>query len=229
MKKKVIVITIDGPSGSGKSTVARLLAGRLGYKYIDTGAMYRGIGWLAREKEVPFREGEALDALLESTRLSFEEKNGGTHLLVNGMDLTERIRTPEMGMVASKISAIGAVRRWLSTLQRRLGEEGNAVLEGRDMGTVVFPDARHKFFLTASLEQRAKRRVHQLREQGEEVDLESTVKEISYRDRKDSTRALAPLRKAEDAIEIDTTSMTISEVLERLLQETQVKKERHAK
>lgn len=227
--KQGIIVTIDGPSGSGKSTVARLLADRLGYTYIDTGAMYRGIGWLAREEGVPFRECKELDNLLKTVKLSFEEKNGRTYLVVNGMDLTERVRTPEMGMVASRISEIGTVRRWLSSLQRRLGEEGNAVLEGRDMGTVVFPDADYKFYLVASLEVRGRRRAEQLREKGEEADLEATTKEISFRDRNDSTRALAPLRKAEDAIEVDTTSLSVSEVLERLLRETRAEKRKGRK
>ncbi len=213
------IITIDGPSGSGKSTVARMVADRLGYRYIDTGAMYRGIGWLAREKQIPFRECKELDALLKSTRLTFEERKGETHLIVNGIDVTDQIRTPEMGMVASDISAIGSVRKWLSSLQRKLGEEGKTVLEGRDMGTVVFPDGDCKFFLTASLSERGKRRAEQLKQGGDEVDLKHITREMKQRDENDSNRALAPLKKAEDAIEVDTTSMTISEVVERLVTE----------
>ncbi len=211
------IVTIDGPSGSGKSTVARTVAERLGYRYIDTGAMYRGIGWLARREKVPFREGPELEALLESTRLSFEERDGRTALVVNGRDITDRIRTAEMGMVASDISAIGSVRKWLSVLQRTLGEEGETVLEGRDMGTVVFPDAEVKIFLTASLKERARRRTTELRQRGETVDPEGVQQDLAQRDFNDSRRELAPLRKAEDAVEIDTTSMTLAEVVDRVL------------
>ncbi len=215
--KRGPIVTIDGPSGSGKSTVARTVAERLGYRYIDTGAMYRGIGWLAREEKVPFREGPELTALLESARLYFEERNGQTALVVNGQEITDRIRTAEMGMVASDISAIGSVRKWLSALQRTLGEEGETVLEGRDMGTVVFPDAEVKIFLTASLEERAKRRTAELKQRGETVDPEGIQEDLARRDHNDSSRILAPLRKAEDALEIDTTSMTLDEVVERVL------------
>jgi len=217
--KRGSIVTIDGPSGAGKSTVARQLAERLRYRYIDTGAMYRAIGWLARERKVPFHDGSELHALLESASLSFEEKDGSTRILVNGTDVTGLIRKPDMGMVASDISAIEPVRRWLSSLQRKLGEQGNAVLEGRDMGTVVFPDADYKFFLTASLYERARRRAEQIKEKGDEVDLDAVIKEVSLRDRNDSTRSLSPLRKAEDAVEIDTTSMTIQEAVERLIRE----------
>ena len=215
--KKGPIVTIDGPSGSGKSTIAKMVADRLDFKYIDTGAMYRGIGWLAREKSVPFEEGKELDELLKIARLCFEEKDGRTRLLADDHDVTDAIRTPEMGMVASKISAIGSVRKWLSTMQRRLGEQGKCVLEGRDMGTVVFPDGDFKFFLTASLEERARRRTDELRERGEAVEAESVMNDLSLRDRNDSSRTLAPLKKAEDAIEIDTTSMTIKEVVDRVI------------
>ncbi len=212
------IITIDGPSGSGKSTVARTVAERLDFRYIDTGSMYRGIGWLAREEKVPFREGPELSALLETARLSFEEqRNGRTALRVNGHDLTDRIRTAEMGMVASEISAIGSVRQWLSTLQRDLGAEGKTVLEGRDMGTVVFPEAEVKIFLTASLEERARRRTAELKLRGEPVDCNEIEEDLARRDANDRSRELAPLRKAEDALEIDTTSMTLDEVVDRVL------------
>jgi cytidylate kinase len=215
--KKGPIITIDGPSGSGKSTVAKEVADRLGYRYIDTGAMYRGIGWLARREGVPFQEGPVLDRLLSSASLSFEERPGGTRLVVNGTDVTEQIRTPEMGMVASDISAIGSVRRWLSSFQRKLGEEGRTVLEGRDMGTVVFPDGDFKFFLTASLQERARRRAQELQERGDAVDPERVLQDMSVRDRNDSNRDLAPLRKAADAVEVETTDMTLDEVVEKIL------------
>lgn len=211
------IIVIDGPSGSGKSTVARMVAERLGYRYIDTGAMYRGVGWLAREENVPFRECTALDELLHSARLSFEEVDGKTFLVVNGVDVTETIRTAEMGMVASDISAIGPVRKWLSSLQRKLGEKGKSVLEGRDMGTVVFPDADVKIFLTASLEERGNRRVQELLRRGERIDPETIRRDLAQRDRNDSNRTLAPLRKADDAVEIDTTTMSIREVVDQVI------------
>jgi cytidylate kinase len=214
--KKGLIVTIDGPSGSGKTSVTKAIAERLGLRYIDTGAMYRGIGWIARKKNVPFKECPQLDALLESTHLAFEEKNGKTRLIVDGMDLTDRIRTAEMGMVASDISAIESVRRWLSALQRKLGEEGDTVLEGRDMGTVVFPDADYKFFLTASIEERGRRRTAELIARGEKVDSESVKQDMLVRDRNDSSRKVAPLRKADDAVEIDTTSMPLDVVINRV-------------
>ncbi len=214
-------MTIDGPSGAGKSTVARAVAEQLGFTYIDTGAMYRGIGWLARERAIPFREGPALEALLRDARLVFEEHEDGTRLMVNGEDVTERIRTAEMGMVASDISAIPSVRRWLSALQRSLGEAGNTVLEGRDMGTVVFPDADVKVFLTASLDARGERRAAELCARGEAVALEHIIQDLAQRDRNDSNRDIAPLRKAEDAMEIDTSALTVAEVVERVMEAVQ--------
>ncbi len=222
MKQGPIVV-IDGPSGAGKSTVARALAERIGFRYIDTGAMYRGIGWLAREKKVPFMECEELVQLLKNVRLVFAEGKGGTRILVNGTDVTEEIRTAGMGMVASRISAIASVRRRLSSLQRKLGEDGNAVLEGRDMGTVVFPDADFKFFLTASLEERSRRRVTELRARGEAVRSGEILKEMAERDRKDSGRILAPLRKADDAVTIDTTLLTVQEVVDSMIREMESK------
>ncbi len=211
-------MTIDGPSGAGKSTVAKCVAARLGFTYIDTGAMYRGIGWLARERGVPFREGPELDALLQDASLAFEEHHDTTRLIVNGEDVTERIRSAEMGMVASDISAIPSVRHWLSALQRSLGERGNTVLEGRDMGTVVFPDADVKLFLTASLEARGGRRAAELCARGEAVALSKIVEDLARRDRNDSSREIAPLRKADDAIEIDTSALTVAEVVDRVMQ-----------
>ncbi len=215
------IVTIDGPSGAGKSTVARAVAARLGFTYIDTGAMYRGIGWLARKQGVPFREGPELDALLREARLVFEEHPDGPRLFVNGQDVTARIRTAEMGMVASDISAIPSVRRWLSARQRSLGERGNTILEGRDMGTVVFPDADVKIFLTASLEARGGRRAAELRARGEDAPLARIVEDLDRRDRNDSSRDMAPLRKADDAVEIDTSALTVAEVVNRVIETIQ--------
>ena len=130
--KEGLIVTIDGPAGSGKTSVTKAVARRLGLRYIDTGAMYRGVGWIAREKGVPCRESVELDELLRSTQLSFEEKDGATRLMINGQDVTDEIRTAEMGLIASRISALGSVRRWLSGLQRTLGDRGNTILEGRD-------------------------------------------------------------------------------------------------
>ena len=217
-----MIITIDGPAGSGKTSVTKAVAQRLGLRYIDTGAMYRAVGWIAREKGVPCRESSQLDDLLHSTELSFEEEEGMTRLKVNGQDVTDHIRTAEMGLIASRISALGAVRQWLSGLQRTLGDAGNTILEGRDMGTVVFPDADYKFYLTAALEERGRRRTDELSARGERVDYESIVRDMAARDKADAGRELAPLRKADDAVEIDTTAMPLAAVIDtvvRIIQE----------
>ena len=215
--KKGLIVTIDGPAGSGKTSVTQAVAQRLGLRYIDTGAMYRGVGWIAREMGVPFRESFELDELLRSTELCFEEEDGATRLKVNGEDVTDQIRTAEMGLIASRISALGSVRTWLSGLQRTLGEEGNTILEGRDMGTVVFPDADYKFYLTAVLEERGRRRTDELLARGERVDYESIVRDMALRDSADAGRELAPLKKADDAVEIDTTAMPLAAVIDRVI------------
>lgn len=216
MKKNGLVIAIDGPSGAGKSTVARMLAGRLGYVYIDTGAMYRAIGWKAVREGIDPSDESKLAALCGRTDVVLRQDRNDPRVLVDGMDVSSEIRTPEMGMMASAVSKSPAVRARLLVLQRNLGGDGGVVMDGRDIGTVVFPDADCKFYLDASAEERGRRRYLELRAKGMDVDLARITQEIRDRDEQDSGRTLAPLKKADDAQHIDSSSMNIQEVLDRM-------------
>jgi CMP/dCMP kinase len=219
MKKNGLVIAIDGPSGAGKSTVARILAQRLGYIYIDTGAMYRSIGWKTmKERLDPFDE-HALADLCGRTEVTIKKDNSDPRFFVDGYDVTGEIRTPEMGMMASAVSKSPAVRARLLILQRELGKNGGVVMDGRDIGTVVFPDADLKFFLEASAEERGKRRYLELKTKGMDVELVRITREIKDRDRQDSGRSIAPLRQADDALLIDSSLLSIDQVVDRLLSE----------
>lgn len=217
MKKKGLVIAIDGLSGAGKSTVARRLAGRLGYIYIDTGAMYRAIGWKAKREGVEPSDEEALADLCSRTEVTIKKDNADPRFYVDGADVSDAIRTPEMGMMASAVSKSAAVRGRLLSLQRDLGKDGGVVMDGRDIGTVVFPDADIKFYLDASVSERGKRRYRELKAKGMAVDLESITREIAARDLQDSSRALAPLTKAADALAVDSSEMSIDQVLDTLV------------
>ncbi len=221
-KKKIIAI--DGPSGAGKSTVAKVLAERLGYIYMDTGAMYRAIGWKTKKESILLTE-ESLKNLCSITDIRLERISGEMKAIMDGKDVTEEIRTPEMGMMASSVSAFQSVRERLLELQRGMGRNGGIVMEGRDIGTVVFPDADVKFFLDATIEERGKRRYLDLKSKGIEDDLIRVTDEIRKRDEADSSRTLAPLKKAKDALYIDSTNMTVKEVVETMLKEINAKRD----
>jgi CMP/dCMP kinase len=210
------VVAIDGPAGAGKSTTARLLAERLGYSLLDTGAIYRTLALLARREGIAWDDGPGVARLAEGLEIGFALREGTNRVLLRGVDITADIRTPEISDGASRVSALPEVRAALLDLQRRLGAAGGVVVEGRDIGTVVFPDAGAKFFLTATADERARRRVVELRAAGRTVDPQQTLAELQARDHRDSTRAVAPLRKAEDAIEIDSSAMAVEAVVGRM-------------
>jgi len=211
-----LVIAIDGPSGAGKSTVAHLLAERLGYLQIDTGAMYRAVAWLMHSSGIDPDDPAAVERLCRRVDIRLERRDGLQRVLANGQDVTAQIRTPEMSLLTSRVSALGPVREAMMLAQRRMGARGGVVLEGRDIGTVVFPDADVKFFLSASAEERGRRRYLELAARGEQVTLAETVQAVASRDMQDSQRDLAPLRMAGDAIAVDSTGLTIDEVLESM-------------
>ncbi len=221
---KKLIITIDGPSGAGKSSVGDLLAARLGYIHLSTGAIYRAIGWKAHTQGIDLSDSSALERVIQASSIELQRLEGGSvSVLLDGENVTETILTNEVGMLASAVSAIPQVRQALLSLQRRAGQEGGVILDGRDTGTVVFPDADLKFYLDASVEERARRRYAQLRGQGIESDLEQLVQDITKRDHDDSTRATAPLRKAEDAVYIDSSTLSQEAVVEKMLEELQKK------
>jgi len=218
-KKSRLIVAIDGPSGAGKSTVARRLARELGYLYMDTGAMYRAVALNVLESKIdPFDEKE-LRKILEDIRVKLIEKDSGLRLLLNGRDVTEEIRTPEMSQLASKISELQAVRERMVGIQRDMGSQGGLVAEGRDIGTVVFPRAEVKIYLDASEPERARRRFQELLARGKQVTLEETLRDMNERDRRDKERTLSPLRKAGDAIVIDSTSFGVEAVVDRVVNE----------
>ncbi|MEW6443292.1 MAG: (d)CMP kinase [bacterium] len=215
--RRGLVIAIDGPSGVGKSTIARLLADRLGYRYIDTGAMYRALAWLARRNGVSLNDPRPLASLGMGMDIQYTGGAGGARIRVSGRDVTEEIRKPGVGDDASRVSQFPEVREALVRKQRELGAGGSVVMEGRDIGSVVFPDADLKVFLEADLDERARRRDLQWRGKGIEVPREKILDEIRGRDQRDSGRKVAPLRVPEGAVRIDTTRMSQEEVLEAIL------------
>jgi cytidylate kinase len=222
MAEKKNIITIDGPSGAGKSTISKMLAARLHYTYLDTGAMYRVVGLKVERSGLDLETesaGEKLEHLLDGLDLKLAPGEEGceTRAFLDGEDVSETIRTPEMSMVASRVSAEPEVRKKLTEMQRNIGNNGAIVAEGRDMGTVVFPDAMHKFFLDASPEERAKRRQKQLAENGQQVEFQEILSQIQKRDRDDSSRSLAPLVPAEDALVVDSSEMSIDDVVSFML------------
>ncbi len=220
---KTTAIAIDGPSAAGKSTVARALAQKLGYIYVDTGALYRSIGYYAHHRVSDTTNAAQVVPLLPGIGIEMKYVDGLQRMLLNGEDVTEAIRLPEMSMAASNVSAIPAVRDFLLDLQRDLARQNSVVMDGRDIGTVVLPDAKIKFFLTATPQARARRRFLEYREKGQDVDFETILAETKQRDYNDSHRAAAPLCQADDAILIDSTDLTLGETLERM---TAIVKER---
>ena len=206
---KIFQIAIDGPSGAGKSTIAKAIARRLGIDYIDTGAMYRALGYKMLQLGITEDETDKVAELLETTVIDFSHGD----IILDGQVINNLIRTPEISMKASACSALGIVRKHLVKVQQEMGAKKSVIMDGRDIGTDVFPNARYKFFITATAEERAKRRYRALMEKGENVSYGETLESIIQRDYNDSHREVSPLRKAEDAEEVDTTNMTIDEVI----------------
>ena len=213
--KEVFRIAIDGPSGAGKSTIAKLVAKKLGIDYIDTGAMYRAVGYKMNREGIPFEECDELKAMLDATDIDFVSGD----IILDGQIVNTLIRTSEVSQMASKCSALPMVREKLVEIQRNMGSRKSVIMDGRDIGTNVLKDAEYKFFLTASAEERAERRHKELIEKGEEITFEEVLRDIQARDHNDMTRALNPLKKADDALEVDSTGMDIDQVTEAILKE----------
>lgn len=211
-------IAIDGPAGAGKSTIAKNVAKKLGLVYIDTGAMYRAIGLFMHENKVDFEDLSAVKAALPLIDIDIEYLDGEQQLILNGKNVNNKIRTAEAGLVASKFAALSEVRTKLVDLQRGLAERTAVVMDGRDIGTEVLPDAQVKIFLTAAVSVRAKRRYDELLKKGEKVDLKEIEDDIEKRDYEDSHRKISPLKQAEDAILVDTSMMGIDEVVDKIIE-----------
>ena len=211
MKK---IIAVDGPAGAGKSTVSKIVAAELGYTYIDTGAMYRAVGLKIFESGQSLTE-KFLSEVTEKIEIELDES---ARVFVNGEEVTKKIRTPEVSRLASDVSKFDFVRKKLTELQRKMAAQGKVIMDGRDIGTVVLPNADLKIFLTASIEERARRRFDELTAKGQAVELSAIEKEIAARDKQDSERKIAPLKKADDAVLLDTTNLTIKEVVDKILE-----------
>lgn len=213
-----INVAIDGPGGSGKSTVARAAAKELGFIYVDTGALYRTVGVYALRKGIDTKDAEAVEATLRDITVELKFENGEQRVLLNGEDVSEEIRTPKASMAASNVSAIPAVRDFLFGLQRNIAKENNCIMDGRDIGTVVLPDAQVKIFFTASAEIRAKRRYDELVAKGTQVNYQDVLDELIERDYNDAHREIAPLRPAEDSIMIDTGGLSLQENIDAVVE-----------
>ncbi|WP_157068490.1 (d)CMP kinase [Alicyclobacillus sendaiensis] len=214
-----VTIAIDGPAGAGKSTVAKRVAERLNLMYVDTGAMYRAVAYLCAQEGIDVSSERAVEAVLNAHRVSFEEGEDRTlQVMIDGVNVTSRLRAPEVSALVSAVAAHPRVRQLLTEWQRAFAERHAVVMDGRDIGTVVLPHATVKVFLTAAPEERARRRQEEYRRMGYEVSLDEMVKNVIERDRKDSERAVAPLRMAEDAVRIDSTDKSIESVVEEIVQ-----------
>ena len=212
-----VTVVIDGPAGAGKSTVARRVARELGYMLLDTGAIYRTLALSAREAGVDWSDAEGLASVARDLAITFRMEQDVNHVLLDGRDVSEAIRTPEMSLGASQVSALGPVRAALLELQRQFARSMSVVAEGRDMGTVVFTDAKVKIFLVADPEVRARRRLQELRAMGHEVSLDEVLQQQNQRDEADSGRDVAPLKPAEDAVMLDTSGLDVDQVVERIM------------
>ena len=214
---KTISVAIDGPAGAGKSTIARRLAAELGYRYVDTGAIYRTVAYFMDLWGVSPKDVDGVNRYIDELTVEIEyDEDGLQHMMMNGMDVTKDIRTPDISQKASLISAHACVRDMLLDMQRELAEQNNVVMDGRDIGTVVLPHATVKIFLTASPEVRAKRRCDELSAKGQKVDYNKVLTDIQQRDYQDTHREIAPLKMSRDSIKVDTSDMSIEEVLEKL-------------
>ena len=216
MKPNQMIVTIDGPAGAGKSTAARALARRLGWVYLDTGAMYRAVAVAAIKADIGLSDEARLSEMLDRIDLKIESEADGSRIFLGDRDITEEIRRPEISVPASAFSALPQVRGAMVPIQRKIGREGHIVTEGRDQGTVVFPGAMAKFFLDALPSERVKRRFKELRQKGENVNLEDISRAMNERDQADSSRDLSPTRPAGDAILIDSTGLNSQEVVDRM-------------
>lgn len=214
---RYISVAIDGPSGAGKSTVARAAAARLGYVYVDTGAMYRAIGLAVCRKGISGDDTADIVATLPEVRLDICYEDGAQHILLCGEDVSDAIRTPEIAKYASKVSAVPEVRQFLLETQRDMAKNGNILMDGRDIGTVILPDAQVKIFLTASAEARAQRRYLELHEKGQSITFDEVLHDIQQRDEQDMTRAVAPLKQAADAVLLDTSDISLEQSIEAVL------------
>ena len=219
--KKRAVITIDGPAGAGKTSIAKIVSRKLGYNYIDTGAMYRAISWKAFREKIDLKAKEKLIKMVRNTKIELKNRAGMVRVYLDGKDITNKIRNKRLAEGASILATVPEVREQLMKIQRRMGSSGGIVVEGRDIGTVVFPRADYKFYLDASIKERALRRYRELKVKGEEGQLAELEKAIRSRDKRDRTRRVAPLKIARDAVVIDSTDMSKKEVVEFILKRIQ--------
>jgi cytidylate kinase len=207
------VITIDGPSGSGKGTIARRLAKKLGYRYLDTGALYRAVAWKAGQEKIDINNKDALNTILGNIKITFEDNR----VLMDGQDISSEIRTGEIGELSSQVSAIPLVRSTLFNIQREMCLQGNVVIEGRDTGTTICPESENKFYLDADVEERARRRFRELNIKDPGINMEQTIEDIKKRDLRDSSRESSPLTKTDDMVYVDSTGMEIDDVVTYIL------------
>lgn len=217
MKEQRLIITIDGPSGVGKSSAAKLLAARLGYIYMESGGLYRALGWQALQEGIDPANIAAINDLCARIQISVRNVEGQSKILIGQKDVTDELKTPALDLISSKISGIPIVRQRLLDLQRQVGAKGGIVIEGRDIGTVVFPDAHIKFYLDAAVETRARRRYEELNKRGHNTNVAMVQEEIQARDLRDMKRQVAPLKMPDDAIYLDTTHLTLDQVVDRMM------------